>query len=355
MNFKQPGPGSPDKNVNKSGSKERSEKQAEQIKESLEHVFVNAVIENGSKVNEGNNGIILKIEMDEVSEGFQSALSKQGLDIYEDQAVKMLKMYDKGTGKREIEMQRKAKNIIEEATNSDVCAKIPQPNLYQDVNLTPEEKESIEKRTDYSIIGNKAEFILMDFVGGEDLYTHIVKEVARCHNKTRDIADVVDEEPFSEVEKRVQQALNYKVPGGKSRNAAEREFEKQKVFKDNAEKLYNFLKKKGVRVQEEVLTQVDATIEALHDAGYIHRDLHERNIMVKGNPFENNEIESFIIDFAEMTEIEGDKVAVDDYRDSEGNRFVQDSAAVKRFEKYFQESDSDESGTSGISSPFTRI
>jgi len=329
-----PGSGSPDQNIsNHESEKSKTEKQAEEIKESLERVFVNAVIENGSKSNEGNNGIILKIEMGEVSRNFRSALSNQGLDIESDQAAKMLKMYDKGAAKQEMEMQKKAKEIIDAETEGAMCANVPEPNLYQNVELTPEEKDQIQKRANYSIMGNKAEFILMDFVEGEDLYTKLVKEVARRHSRTRDIADAVDEEPFGEVEKRVQQALNYKVPGGKSRDAAEREFEKQKVFKDNAEKLYNFLKRKGVRVQEEVLTQVDNTIEALHDAGYIHRDLHERNIMVKGNPFQDEDLEPFIIDFAEMTEIEGGEVSVEDYRDAEGNRFVQDTAAIERFVK----------------------
>jgi len=338
MSLGQPNIKSPDQENNRPNSRE--EKQAEQIKESLGSVFVDTLIRNASKADEGNNGIILKLKLGDVSAEFKEALSERGVDVSDDQAVKMLKMYDEGIAKREMKMQQKAKQIIEDNAG-EPHAQVPAANLYQNIELTDKEKEIIEKRTDYPMLGNKAEFILMDYIDGDDLYTKLIKKVAKLNNPGSHLADDLDNEQFKKIEEFVQQRLNYKDPAG-ARDDGEAESQKRRVFNDNESKLWNALKKKQVQGQEQLFEQLDNAISTLHDAGYIHRDLHERNIMVKGDPFsEDSKIQTFLIDFAEMAMYNGEEITVNDYRDKEGDRFVQDKSAINRFRKYCLEDHQD--------------
>lgn len=361
MSFKKPQPGSrsPDQNLNKDKStKNKTEKQAEEIKESLESVFVNAIIEKGDYVNEGNNGVIFKISLEGDGE-LEKALAEEGINTEKDQAAKLLKVYDKGAGQRELKMQKKARKIVQEKSSGEPLARIPEPNLYQDVELSDEEKGAIEKKGDSPLMGNNAEILLMDYVDGKDLYTWLVEEVAKQR-----IDELSDEDirkmPFEGkygLESEVHAEVGYKKPNKQSRGGHDPEHTKQQVFDDNATKLYKSLKKELLSVPDNLLAQIENTVDALHDSGYMHRDLHERNIMVDKNPFDDS-VDShqvFFVDFAEMSDFDGAEPTPDDYENEEGNaKYVQDKEVLGKWRHYYGKPGGTDD-TSEISSPFTRI
>ncbi|PSO45618.1 MAG: hypothetical protein BRC25_01630 [Parcubacteria group bacterium SW_6_46_9] len=357
MSFNQTGPGSPDKNIaNNANKKEKEEKQAEKVRETIDGLLVDEIIENGRKDNEGNNGIILKIQFGDLSSELQEALKQEGVQP-DDRAVKMLKVYKQGMGKQEFQMQEKARGIINEADKSPT-AKVPKPDLHKDVELTEKERELLAEMADWTSPEDRAEFLMMDYVEGDDLYTYMIKETAKRHPDLPNLSDMeeINKRRFKELEKDVQQVLNFKIPNGDLRGEDEKRHQQERVFKDNEKVLYNTLKKKGAHVNREILDQVKNAIDALHEAGYAHRDLHERNIMIDGNPFESeNGLQAFMIDFDQMQAIEGDRVTPGDYEDEKGRR-PQDQAAIGRFEKYFGEDDDDEIvKTSGMAHPLSDV
>jgi len=355
MSFNQTGPGSPDKNIAKSEDEnQKEEKRSEKIENIIDRSLVDEIIEKGKKDNEGNNGIILKMKFGNLSSELQEALQQEGVQS-DDRAVKMLKVYKEGMGKREFQMQEKAREIINEADKSPV-AKVPKPDLHKDVELTEKEQELLAEMADWTSPEERAEFLMMDYVEGDDLYTYMIKETAKRHPDLPNLSDTeeINKRRFKELEKDVQQVLNFKVPSGDLRGDDEKRHQQDRVFKDNEKILYNTLKKKGAHVNREILDQVKNAIDALHEAGYAHRDLHERNIMIDGNPFESeDDLKAFMIDFDQMQAIEGDRVTPSDYEDEKGRR-PQDQAAIGRFEKYFGEDDDDEVvQTSGVASPLS--
>lgn len=322
----------------KDGIKDDAEAEAEAIEETIDRLLIEVIESNARKANEGTKGIILKLEFGDFSEDLIEQLEKRGISIDNDQAVKLLKVYAKGEGEREYNIQRTAYKKLQEVRDLDRYARVPQPQLYRDIDLGEKTKEHIGKVTNYSFMSSSAELFLMDFVEGDDIHAHLIREVARHHPHTRDIADAVDDIPLGQVRERVVQALGFEVPGGKSRDEGERAFEEMKVFNSNMQKLYSFLKRAGVTVKPYIRKQIENSISHLHENGIVHRDLHERNIMVSGDPFERGDesdnAQAYIIDFGESVQVEAGNVSSAYVDDEDDVRYVNDKALPSRLEKY---------------------
>ncbi len=278
-----------------------------------------------SKFNEGNNGIILKLKMDDIPEKLREDLKANGIELGDEKVAKILKIYSGGKGRKEFEMQKKAHDLVEAQGDKEKFAKVPKPYFYRDFPVGPAAKERLKGMTDKMQGGDRVEMFMMDFVPGDDVATILYKEVAKRHEKTLDIAGHVDEMPFTELQDRVFSAVDARIPGGKARNAAERDFEMRKVYGENAEKIDAFLEKNGFRIDMAVIEQIENTMNLFHKNGLAFRDGHHRNFMITGDHTADPEATAaktrpqvFIIDYGAATELEGRQLS-EVFREVEGD------------------------------------
>ena len=133
------------------------------------------------------------------------------------------------------------------------------------------------------VAGSRVEMIVMDYIEGDDIATHLFKEVIKRHPNTVHLVRDVDVMTFPDLMQAVAEAMGRKVPGGKARDEGAREYEERKVFNENAQQMYLFLKRRGFRLNPIILEQIKKTITAFHDHGIVFRDGHHRNFIVQGS------------------------------------------------------------------------
>jgi len=263
------------------------------------------LVQHAKKVNEGNNGVIFHLNFEGIDENAISHLLQMGINPRTPEAVKLLKIYTKGEGKLEYDMQRLAYEIVAKSTKP--CVKVPTPILYRDLSLTSATKDALREKG-VQASGNNAEVILMDFIPGEDLATILCKEALR----RKETAPTFSEEDlakmsFAQLHEEVAQFLGYSMPGGKARDDAEREFEREVVFAENAAKLYTFLQKNNFVLHPSIQERLQNTIQLLHDNNLCHRDTHERNVMIVGPYVADAKVppEVYLVDFGSAKTFSG--------------------------------------------------
>lgn len=268
-----------------------------------------------SKFNEGNNGMILKLRVEDMPHDLVEGLKKNGIELGDEKVAKILKIYSGGKGRKEFEMQKKAHELVEAQPDKEKYARIPKPYFYRDFAVGKEAQEKIKGMTEKGYGSERVEMFMMDFVPGDDVATVLYKEVIKRHEKTVDIAPHADELSFAELQDRVFQALNFSAPGGKSRDAGARELEMRKVFAENAEKLDAYLERRGFRVDPAVVSQMENTMDLFHRNGLAFRDGHQRNFMISGDyaapaagAAKERPPQVYVIDFGAATELEGKRL-----------------------------------------------
>jgi hypothetical protein len=267
----------------------RTEKKLEFGKE-VAAVNLELILFNSTKINEGNNGIIKSIRVEDMGEAMISYLESlhPGFSKREDVAVKLIKIYSHGVGRHEFEMQQTSYDIMEKNSSSNLpLAKIPKPLFYAELTIaSPILKEKL-LADGLSNFDDKVEILIMDMIPGEDLATHLYRRVVKIvedspkyKNKSHLLDKPTDQMSISELHRIVGEVVGYSQPGGKHRSDEMNQFEAQMVKTDNVKKLISFLKNNDFTLKKEWLDKIENTIRALHQGGVFHRDLHERNVML---------------------------------------------------------------------------
>ncbi len=281
------------------------------------------------KVNEGNRGTINLVETKDLPEELlMNADLEDSLEIGKNPefAMKMLKIYSSGEGRREFEMQQKAYDIIARRSREEKgkdFAKIPKPIFFKEVKIT--NPALIEKLKSEGVIiyQNKAEIIIMDYVHGEDFATRIYKEVVKRHSKTTDMLDSsrnLHEHHLKELIARVGEALDFEAPGKKSRDMGLRNYEEEAVNKSNMKKILKYLESSDFVLDENIIKKLKNSMEALHEQGFYHGDAHERNIML-----DNGDV--YLVDFG-SSYLKGENIELI----HGGHRLVSDDTVIRRYE-----------------------
>lgn len=278
-----------------------------------------------SKFNEGNNGMILKMRVEDMPHDLVEGLKKNGIELGDEKVAKILKIYSGGKGRREFEMQKKAHELIEAQPDKDKYARVPKPYFFRDLAVGKEAQEKLRGMNDKGYGSDRVEMFMMDYVPGDDVATVLYKEVIKRHEKTVDVAPHVNDLSFADLQDRVFQALNFSVPGGKSRDAGARELEMRKVFGENAEKLDTYLERRGFRIDPAVVAQMENTMNLFHKNGLAFRDGHQRNFMISGDysaapagTAKERPPQVYVIDFGAATELEGRRLE-DVFREVDGD------------------------------------
>jgi len=290
------------------------------------------------KFGEGNNGVILKFNESELPTEIIEELKACGVTLGPDQATKIIKVYRSGAGKREYELQRRARDIAETKADDPDYASVPRAYLYRDLKITKESVRShMRNLTKEDLPTDHVELFVMDLIKGDDLATSLYKEVIKRHPRAAHLAPEVDSMRFEDLMQTVAEILQFNAPGGKAKDPAARDFEETKVFGENSEKIFRFLGESGFRTDPAIITQIKNTVDLFHKNGLAYRDAHHRNFIIRGgleqrpNGPADARPKVFIIDYGNATEFDRDYS--EDVLVEGTKRYPDDYAVVRTLEK----------------------
>jgi len=327
--------------VKHQGDAETSREEREEIERALD-LLAETMFLKASKVNEGNNGVILFLNVELLDAGMKKFCEEHDIDLGKEKAVKVMKLYRSGAGKEEFRLHKKAFQVV--GNDPDSVALIPRPVFYRDFELSEAARERVSEVTGKAS-AERAEIIVMDFVQGEDLAEVLLKE-ALLRRRPDIHADEIQGWTVEQLQQEVGPMIGYKMPGGKGKTVEEREVERERIEEENAARLYDYLSKQGFVLDPSILTRLNRTLTRLHEAGIVHRDAHERNIMISGdynhNPASDERHNTvYLIDFGGAMEFTGSyrSQVVELYRDHE-RRYYQDEKVVRKLEVLARPSES---------------
>jgi serine/threonine protein kinase len=305
---------------------ENTDSESPETKELREAVF-ESLIEVASKINEGANGIICTIDT--------SCIAPELLEVLmitdpenKDKVLKMLKIYKPGTGAKEFAAQEKIYDLVAGKANT---AQIPRPWACETFEIKSEKAKTLLSKLGFDAEQPNVDVILMDLVVGEELaaafYRNIIKndESWIAKNSYVDLVNIAD---TNRLHKMASELLKFEDPRQvKATNELERKQKEQAVMNRNAEKLYKRLHKNGFHIDQNTLDKTNNFLEYIHQAGWIHGDLHERNIMISpsGDPI--------ILDFGfsrKVTDREEEKARLDSYGGEGEDLVLQDGYIIRR-------------------------
>ncbi|MFW0838045.1 MAG: hypothetical protein ACKKL5_03520 [Candidatus Komeilibacteria bacterium] len=283
--------------------------------------LIEAALLYSRKVNEGNNGIINQLQLDqlapEILNYFREASDGQ-INEQESVATKLLKVYSPEVGKTEAARQQQAYKIWEAAEDKSALAKVPRLLFYKEITI--KNQELLERLSNDGVhaMDGKVAVLVMDFIEGEDLAMYLVKQIVAHHPELADLQQALQDGAdisFAQLHSGMSAALGFATAGGQHRNLNDNIFEEQKVNNDNVKLMVEFMRRKGIIINSDILRKVKNTIDLFHANDFQHGDLHERNIMLQFDEA-HNLADVFIIDYgqppAELEE-EGSKIKLNDY------------------------------------------
>lgn len=268
--------------------------------------LIGEFIRGASKVNEGNNGVIFKNILEFTKEDPGGKVERK------EYAAKMLKIGSFEDLQRERKNQQQAYEILQvalqEVEHPEDYALIPKVDFCELIEVDAELAERLKEQGVF-IDDGKVGVMMMDWVNGEDLATHLFKEVLSRENARRQQSGenkiYLGENPlFNQLHATVSQVLDFRRPGGKGTTPAERLVEKEKVEDLNEQSVYRYLKKSGFRLSPQIVLQIENTIKLLRDKGFTLWDNHMRNAMINAESGQ-----AFLIDFAPF-----DRLRTEGYR-----------------------------------------
>mgnify|MGYP000176757980 CR=1 FL=1 len=266
--------------------------------------FIVEALKKDHKANEGNNGVIFKLKYEVKRKG-----NKEASDADEEPkqyAVKILKVGTFADLKAEYENQLRAYEILEaefkSGANPQDYAKVPTPAFCFDVKADEETKHHLEDEG-VNIPSEQVGMLIMDWIEGEDVATHIFKEALKRKNSL--YLETIKPNDFNQLHAAVATEFRFAKPGGKATRAGDKAFEEQKVMQQNEQSVYKFLKKDGYTFPKETLARIKNTLDLFKRNGLQMWDSHARNIMLSqadGDPY--------LIDFAQQKNIIGEEARV---------------------------------------------
>jgi hypothetical protein len=268
------------------------------------------ILQEGEKVNEGNNGIICLVDIKRLAQadpricrifGYESAE-----ELPEELAIKMLKIYSgKSAGKREASIQRRAFEIVNN-NQQEGLAVVPRIYFSGEFKIQNDSLASLLQSEGVQLgDGGNVELLLMDYIKGDDFAVWLYKKVVDYHPGLVDLKDRIakgEQTDVNELNDRVAIALDFRAPEN-----PHDEYQKRRVENDNHKKMVDYLYKAGFVIDRNFIETINRTVAAFHNNGLSHNDLHERNIIVIET--QGGTIRIAIVDFGSATITEGGEAA----------------------------------------------
>lgn len=251
------------------------------VEEGFEHL-----IDSSEYIGRGKDAVIFRFSGDTLSDEDVKVLNAQGLlpdGQLENSAAKILKVYNPGAGEREAAIQAKAKEVLDTARDQDVAVcEVPSVFVAHDQKIS--KTTSVFLNMHGAELSTRAEIIVMDYVDGKDLGTLMYDFVLRGDGIEEDSLEVMT---YEEKEQQVGALIGFEISRGNKGTPEEVESERSILFARNEEKLISFIRKKGFKLEPDVIDVLERSIHILHKHGIYHNDIHKRNVMIgrEGKPY----------------------------------------------------------------------
>ena len=262
-------------------------------------------IRESAPTHSGTKAIIFKLREDEMTDQqkriFEASrlrlLGQVDEDENKDTAIKVLKICVEGHSDKEFAFQEKAFTVIQNSDDTEL-AKVPVPLDHRAINVDQKTRAALRSYGAHPI-GGKAEIaVVMDYIDGDDLATLFYRWVVDQAPPDMDyIKQSTLRNNFESLQMAVREILGFSRPGGKAASEAERMVERRKIDNENGQKVYDFLRQTGFRLNPKIIKQIKNTRNLLERNGIYHNDEHERNFIITGDYNGSGEVQVHLIDF----------------------------------------------------------
>lgn len=278
-------------------NKQEIELEAEE-KEDLDSAYIENLLdklfltEKIQKVNEGHNGVILKLDLRVFSpEERQDFCEHFGIPYGENDnlAIKMIKIYQAEQVKKEFSAQRKAAKLINSSDELNNLIGVPECYQGQEVALTKESLKQKLKDNDIDISSEKFSLIMMDFIEGEDLGMFCYKQYIKTNfEKFKELYEVRQEATEADIDlylkdKSISDLINIcnYISGGKSNHHyLDDSLEARQERNERAKLIIGRIENRGL-FPKETVSALRQALTLLHNKGIYHGDLHFRNLIIE--------------------------------------------------------------------------
>lgn len=296
------------------------------------------LLSNYRRINEGQEGIIALVDLSQYSD--ETLKEFFGDDILQEignndrrLAVKMLKVY--GTSYRAIEegnLQRKGRESLLEDGINDVT--IPRVYYSNELKITsPKLRKALESEN-IELTDNKVGILLMDLLPGDDIETHLFKEVVKRHPDLEEFRQNLEGMPRENLVSLVITSLGLNELTGH-----EDLYTHRKKTVENMKILVNFLSRKDYVLNPKIISGIEKGIDSLHHHHVYHRDLHGRNVMISDEGATEPKV--FIIDFGKS--LETTETSLEDiYSDNGEDVYINDKFLVNALKPLTKHREQDE-------------
>lgn len=261
----------------------------------------------GKKVNEGNNGVIYLVDVNDFSNEGREIAYASGLFEKETQsAIKILKVYVPDGGRGEAYNQLAIRQILDAAKRDGVPTGTA-PEIYANHTITLQSEDlqrAFRSITGIASLGEKVSCLAMEYVKGEDLATYIWRAYGRAFIRKviswdKEGATGIDEswltfldrpntffavkEYIHALQKRAS-PLRGLVPSIlEEMSKAEMEadpIKAQRIDNKNRSRISELLHQDGFTIDPSIYQKILRAINTFRKAGVVLLDGHERNIML---------------------------------------------------------------------------
>ncbi len=245
------------------------------------------ILRESEEVGHGQDGVIFKVDLRLLSRAHYELLVANGILVKKEEeevAVKILKVYNPGTGDHEFRMQKQAREILR---NKENVAQIPDATVTRDQHIDKDMQDLMKSYGAH--LNDRAEMVVMDYIDGKDLgvlmYEFVLRKIGYDDTHISSLSQ-------HQKEQIVGQELGFEIPNLKSANSHEELRSARAITHNrNEEKLFKYLKKNGMKFDPAIFDKIDNAIKILNQNGIYHNDLHKGNVMV------DTAGEVYIIDF----------------------------------------------------------
>ena len=259
--------------------------------------------------NQGNNGVIYRLNPQLVNEpAIREGFQQMGIPLSQDSAVKILKLGSPGDIESEMKNQELARSLLRDAGVTAV--EVPQAYRAFRIPLSEGDLAAVRARNitpGYDENGKPYICAMaMDYVQGYDVNYVLGRKIIEVENakrkarleqieKTQGKIPDYQAQQFDPIEipasgdvDGMKRAVAMIIPrvelSAKRRDESSQNHAQMQIDNQNAESWYRYLQAAGVRMHPQVVQAIEGALRVFERNGLHHNDLHERNIMIGGDP-----------------------------------------------------------------------
>ena len=305
MSFENTGKSSKRQEPNTSADSPEAELSAETVEALME-----AAIIHGQKHNEGQNAVIFRVQVSKLpEEALHQIFTAQGKEVPTGKlASKVIKVYVSAAALNEANNHQEIFDLVQGQDDQEGMAIVPEPHVNAELAIRTDTMKERLVEAGISVQRDKVGVMMMDFVKGIDLMTHIYRGIIKnlpeedfnmIYPDANIIKKELEENPDAVDFARLEEAIVFAlaIQGSDAGESTE-----DRIRRDlgNRSRVFDSFQKLGLTINPEILARVRKTVSLLNSNNIYHNDLHERNIMIETDD-EGELVDVFLIDFDKVS------------------------------------------------------